>query len=295
MRTAVREKVKQKAVPASRVLALVPIALKAAYEDNCLGFAKGVAYSLLLSFFPVLASIAIILARTRADWMARTVSRFLSQALPPGADAAAMRFFTAVGSQPLLIPIITALLVSVWAASGAIVTFMQGFRVAYHIPAGRSLVWERVVSMLLVISAAIPLIGASVFLMLGSNAERALVTWAGLLPAGAELTGWISFGAKLARYLITLGSAAAGALFLYYFGPNRRQRLRFVWPGAVLASITWFGATLIFGWYVRNLGNYNLMYGSFAAAILLLVWMYVLAVIAFIGCELNVAWEKQAR
>ena len=276
-------------------MALFPRALKAAYRNNCLGFSKGVAYSLLLSFFPVLASVAVILARTRADWMARTVVRFLAQALPPGADAAAMRYFAAVGREPLLMPVVTAVLLSVWAASGAIVTFMQGFRVAYHIPAGRSLVWERAVAMLLVISAAIPLTGASVFLMLGSHAERALVTWAGLLPSGAELTGWISFGAKMARYAIALCAAAAGAVFLYYFGPNRRQRLRYVWPGAATASVAWFAATLLFGWYVRNLGNYNLMYGSIAAAILLLVWMYVLAVVAFVGCEINVAWEKQAR
>lgn len=295
MRAAVRESLKQTTLPAARALSLFSSALKAAYEHNCLGFAKGVAYSLLLSFFPVLASVAVILARTRASWMARTVVRFLAQALPPGADAAAMRYFVAVGREPLLMPVATAVLLSVWAASGAIVTFMQGFRVAYHIPAGRPLVWERAVAMLLVISAAIPLTGASVFLMLGSHAERALVTWAGLLPSGAELTGWISFGAKMARYAIALCAAAAGALFLYYFGPNRRQRLRYVWPGAAVASLAWFVATLLFGWYVRTLGGYNLMYGSIAAAILLLVWMYVLAVIAFVGGEINVAWEKQAR
>jgi membrane protein len=56
----------------------------------------------------------------------------------------------------------------------------------------------------------------------------------------------------------------------------------------------WLGSTLGFAWYVRNIANYNVMYGSIAAAILLLVWMYVLAVIAFIGCEFNAVYERAA-
>jgi membrane protein len=68
-----------------------------------------------------------------------------------------------------------------------------------------------------------------------------------------------------------------------------------VWPGAVLATALWFATTLLFAWYVRNIANYNVMYGSIAAVIALLVWMYLLALIAFIGCEFNVEWEKMDR
>jgi membrane protein len=50
-----------------------------------------------------------------------------------------------------------------------------------------------------------------------------------------------------------------------------------------------------FGWYVRNIAKYNVMYGSVGAGIALLVWMYLLAAIALIGCEFNAEYERSAR
>jgi membrane protein len=56
--------------------------------------------------------------------------------------------------------------------------------------------------------------------------------------------------------------------------------------------VLWLVATQIFGWYVRYLANYNVLYGSIAAVIALVVWMYVLAVVTLVGCEFNVAVEN---
>ena len=79
---------------------------------------------------------------------------------------------------------------------------------------------------------------------------------------------------------------------LYYFGPSRPQRWRFMWPGAMLATVLWLAATSGFGWYVRNIAHYNVLYGSVGAALALLVWMYLLAAIALIGCEFNAVYER---
>jgi membrane protein len=62
----------------------------------------------------------------------------------------------------------------------------------------------------------------------------------------------------------------------------------------MLASSGWLLATMGFGWYVRNIGHYNVMYGSVGAGIALLVWMYLMAVIALIGCEFNAEYERSA-
>jgi membrane protein len=82
---------------------------------------------------------------------------------------------------------------------------------------------------------------------------------------------------------------------LYYFGPYRAQRWKAVWPGSVVATVLWLGATWSFGWYVRNLANYNVMYGSIGTGIALLVWMYLMAAIAMIGCEFNAELERMRR
>jgi membrane protein len=96
----------------------------------------------------------------------------------------------------------------------------------------------------------------------------------------------------MARYGVALVTTVAVTSILYYFGPYRKQRWRFVLPGAMLATVLWLLATSGFAWYVRNIGNYNLMYGSVGAGIALLVWMYLMAAIALIGCEFNALYER---
>ena len=71
-----------------------------------------------------------------------------------------------------------------------------------------------------------------------------------------------------------------------------RGRKSKVMPGAILATILWMLATLGFGWYVRNITNYNLLYGSVGTSIALLSWMYIIALIGLIGCEFNAEAER---
>jgi membrane protein len=51
-------------------------------------------------------------------------------------------------------------------------------------------------------------------------------------------------------------------------------------------------ATAGFSWYVGHVANYNIFYGSLVSAIVLLVWLYLIAVIAMIGCEFNAERER---
>jgi membrane protein len=261
-----------------------------AYQHDCLGTAKGAAYSALLTCFPLLATIATILVHTRADFVSGEISRFLSKILPPGTHRLVFEYFTTRGAQPFFIPL-TGMLVSVWAASGVTVSLMEAFNIAYNVPAGRPLVRQRIVALLLVLSAAIPTLAASILILFGVRAERWLVQALGLLPAGADLRGGVLVLGSLMRYAIALGAIGLGAAILYRYGPNRPQRWSRVWPGAVLATSLWLAATLLFGWYARHIANYNVVYGSVAGVILLLVWMYMLAVIALIGCEFNAQCE----
>jgi membrane protein len=128
--------------------------------------------------------------------------------------------------------------------------------------------------------------------LFGSRAEQWIVGWLGLVPAGQDLRGWVSVIGGAVRYFIALCAIVLGACILYFIGPNRPQRWSRVWPGAVAATILWLVSTSAFAWYARHLAHYNVLYGSIATVILLLVWMYVLAIIAFIGCEFNAAFEK---
>jgi membrane protein len=261
------------------------------FNDGGIATAKSAAYSALLSFFPLLATAATMLVHTRADFAYRQISTFLSQALPPHTQETVFRYFADRGNQPALWPV-TGFLVSLWAASGFMVSLIEGFRAAYKIPSGRSFLRERAVAVMLVLLAAAPAVVASVLVLFGRRAEHWAVHKLGLLPSGVDLQGWVRVIGAAARWGIGLAAIAAATAILYFYGPNRKQRWHSVWPGALVATGLWLGATMSFGWYVRNIGNYNVLYGSIATAILLLVWMYLLAIIALFGCEFNAHYEK---
>jgi len=91
----------------------------AAFDDGCLGIAKGAAYSALLSFFPVLASAATILVQTRAEFVSHFLEDTLDQIVPPGSETLVMQQFRVTGARPVSL-LIAAFAISVWAASGVV-------------------------------------------------------------------------------------------------------------------------------------------------------------------------------
>lgn len=265
----------------------------AAFDDGCLAIAKGAAYSALLSFFPVLTSAATILVQTRAEFVSKTLEDALSQIVPPGTEDLVVQQFRVTGARPVSL-LVVAGIISVWAASGVIKSLMDGFQAIYRIPRDRGFLAEQAVSIALVLASVFPLLFATVLVVFGGVVENSVLHWMKvdpMLTPLSELTRAVSRGA---RYLVAFVATVSVTSMLYFFGPYRSQRWRYVWPGAVLATVLWLLATAGFGWYVRNIGHYNVMYGSIGAGIALLVWMYLMAVIALIGCEFNAEYERAA-
>jgi membrane protein len=263
----------------------------AAFDDNCLGIAKGAAYSALLSFFPVLTSAAAILVQTRASFVSGLLESALSEIVPPGSEDLVVQQFRATGARPLLLLIVAAA-ISLWAASGVIKSLIEGFHAAYRVPRDRGIIRGSAVAIALVLLASVPLLAASVLVLFGGQIERAAMDWFKGDSLLTPLTGAWEILSRVTRYGLAFVTTVTVTALLYYYGPYRQQRWRYVWPGAILATLLWLGATSGFAWYVRNIGHYNVMYGSVGAGIALLVWMYVLAIIALIGCEFNAEFER---
>lgn len=266
-----------------------------AYRDNVFGIAKGAAYSALLSFFPVLTTLTALLVQANASRVSASLAALVFQVVPPGTEEIVRWNFTERGSRPVSL-LVAAGLLSIWAASGVMLSLMEGFRAAYRIPKSRSFLRQRGVAAVLVFCAAIPVIVASAMVVFGARIERYVLTKTGLLTEGERLAGWISLGVLSLRVTVAIAAIVSGTCALYRLGPNPPRPLRTVWRGALLAAVLWWITTTGFAWYVRNIANYNVLYGSVGAVIALLVWMYLLSVSALIGCEYNAQHDRfQAR
>jgi membrane protein len=265
-------------------------AFQATYQDGSFGTAKGAAYSALLAFFPVLTTLAAVLVQANADSVARTTARLLYDVIPPGTEDVVRALFTVKGRRPTTL-LVGAVVLSVWASSGVMMSLMEGFRAVYRIPSGRSFIKERAVAMWLVLVAAIPLLGASALIVIGNRARRSFVSWLGL-TRGDDLGGWVALGGQIFSLGIALIAIVIVMALVYYVGPNRKQIFRRVFPGAVLATVLWLLSTLAVGWYLRDIANYNVLYGGVGAGLALLVWSYILCVITLFGCAYNAVGER---
>ncbi|MDP9114845.1 MAG: YihY/virulence factor BrkB family protein [Acidobacteriota bacterium] len=277
---------------ATRFWSRLRAAFQVSYEENCFGIAKGAAYSSLLAFFPVITAIAAVLVQANADAVARTIARLLYDVMPPGTEDVVRALFTVKGRRPTML-LIGAVVTAVWAGSGVMMSLQEGFQAIYQIPGGRSFVKERAVAMWLVLTSAIPLLGASALIVFGNRTRRYLIEWLGLTRGDDDLRGWVTLGGQAISFAIALFAIVIVMALVYYFGPNRRQSFRGVFPGAILATVLWLISTLAVAWYLRDIANYNVLYGGVGAGLALLVWSYVLSVITLFGCAYNAVYERR--
>ena len=275
----------------------------AAYEDSCFSIAKGAAYSFLLSLFPVLTALTSLLIQARAQSVVHVMATFLAQVVPPGTEEIILSRLRSRGTRPISLPL-AAFILSLWGGSGAMMSLMEGFQAAYRIPSGRPFLKQRAMGIFLVFIAAVPAVAASALIIFGNHSEQAIVQWIGVSRDGLELSAPVEALWRIARYVVAFLTTTFVTGLLYYFGPNYRpepesapefgaSRFMRVWPGAILATVLWMAATAGFAWYVRNrIANYNIFYGSIGAVIVLLIWLYLIACIALVGCEFNAERER---
>jgi len=261
------------------------------YDENGLAISKGAAYSALLSFFPVLTTIATLLVQARAPAVSEILSKFLTEVVPPGAQELVLTRFVVEGERPPLL-LIGATLLSLYAASGVMLSLMEGFNAIYHVPVSQHWAKQRLVAAVLVFAAALPAVGASALMLLGNRTEHYVIETFGGFLAGEQIAGGLLLIGQIVRSLIAVGAVAVVTALLYKIGPNRAQPWARIWRGAIVAAVLWFLITVGFSWYVRNLANYNVMYGSVATVVALIVWMYILSAVILYGCAFNAEWEK---
>lgn len=265
-----------------------------AYTRNCFSIAKGAAYSGLLALFPALSGAAAVLVQIQAGPVQELLASFLAEILPPGTEELVLTRFASSGQKPVTL-LVTAVGLAVYAASGLMMSLMEGFNSVYRVEHGRPFLRQRAVAALLVFGTAVPAVAASSLVLFGTRTETNVIQWLQGVPEGVPLARGVLWAGYIARYLVSFGTVVLTTMLLYWVGPYRRQRWRRVYPGAVVATVLWLGATIVFAWYVRNLANYNVMYGSLGTVIALLVWMYVMAAIACVGCAYNAVIERSQR
>jgi membrane protein len=100
---------------------------------------------------------------------------------------------------------------------------------------------------------------------------------------------------QVTRYGLALLLLLAIVAVIYHFGPNIRQRWRFVTPGSVFTVGVWLLLGVAFRIYVDHFGRYGEMYGAVGGVIVLLFFFYLDALVLLVGAEINSEIDSIAR
>jgi membrane protein len=253
-----------------------------AFQHGQFMVAKGAAYSSILTLFPAFLVVASALeASHNTEGFLQQIAGAIGWVLPPGSRSAALTFFQSKQHHATRI-IYSASVVTLLAASGVMISWMDGFRRAYSMANTWGFWKERAIALYLVLLALIPLGFATLLVAFGDQVENWVQAETMHLFKPVVLLAW-----DAGRWVIALLTAIAIMALMYHHGMPKTQSWRRVLPGAVMAGVLWFPATLLFGWYVKDYATYNVVYGPLSAAIALLVWFYIVSVIVLLGAEMN--------
>jgi membrane protein len=252
-----------------------------AFEHDAFGIAKASAYSSIFTFFPALLVLGSVVATiNRGEVYLREISYALGTILPAGSSTA-LSYLRGSADRPVGLLITTSLL-TIWSASGVIISWMDGFRRAYQLPKTWGLVQERLIAISLVFMAGLPLSFATILVAFGSRIEMRI-----LFLLGHEFGPLILLLWGAIRWTIAILTSIAVIQLIYHNAVPRTQPWHSVLPGAVLSTAMWLLSSALFGWYLQHYTDYSVIYGSLGVGIALLVWMYLISLVVLMGAEFN--------
>jgi membrane protein len=265
---------------------VVKSVVKEFIDDEMPTFAAALAYQMLFSLFPFLLILIALVGFLHLPefftWLQQQAALFLPEDAMKQVNPVIEQMQKEQGG---LLSI--GILVALWSSSSGVRSIMTAFNAAYDVDETRPL-WKRLIlSVIYTIGLAGLLLTAAGLMVTGPQVMQWLADLLGFEQLFVSLWVWLRW--PLAVFLMMLSVA-----MLYYLVPDVKQRFRFITPGSVFAVLAWIGASLGFGFYVKNFGNYNAMYGSIGAIIVLLLYMYISAAVLLFGAELNAVLEHRS-
>jgi membrane protein len=263
-------------------------AVKGAKRDAITDLAAALAYYGFLAIPAVLLVVVGVFSRTAgtetiASLIARLEGVVPEEALTLIQDSLTRATQNRNGG---LVLIVVGLLLALWTAIGAMNALMRGLNRVFECEETRGFVRQKLTGL-----------GMLVCVLLGLGLTLGLLV---LGPVLADRLGkavdqeqafdWIWWTVQWPILLLGLLIAFGGILYL---GPNvELRRFRFFTLGAVVAIVIWLVASGLFAFYASRFGSYNKAWGSLAAVVIMLTWLWLSALALLFGAEINAEAER---
>lgn len=249
---------------------------------RCTMLSQAIAFNLFLAFFPtLLLAVAIATSRLGSHTDLLDLITNFTRYLPPGSRQIVSEFLIKRGPQAWKWAVL-GWAGTIIAGSQVMKLIMHGIQIIYDDTDIPGFVHRQLRALLLLFATIAPLLIAAVLGVFG----RPLRRWiADRLGQAHPFHGLWTLFFPVAAFVLSL----AALIMIYHVARPHKTGLREVVPGAVVATLLWWLADILFGFYVKRV-PYSIVYGGLAAVIGLLIWMNLSAIIIFLGA----AWNAEA-
>jgi membrane protein len=246
--------------------------------------AAGLTYYSLMSLFPALLFGVAALGFFGQAGLITDAAEYLRKAGAPAStvDAVTSALESAQSQRgTAFTALIVAIATSLYGASGAFGAVGRALNVVWRVQEGRGFVSKKLHDVGWTALLLILIVVIFVLIFLGGDVANDLLGVIGLGDTAASV--WM-----VVRWPAALVFAMLVYAIVYYAAPNVEvPRFQFITPGAVVGVVAWILASAGFFFYVANFSSYSATYGAFAAAVILLVWLWLTNVVLLLGAELN--------
>jgi len=256
-------------------------------EDNLSDWAAALTYYGVLSIFPGLLVLASVLGL-----MGQSVKKSLLDNLTQIAPGSVKDVLTGTidsaqqGRSFAGVVAIIGLLAAVWSASGYVGAFMRASNAVYDVPEGRP-IWKKLpIRLGITVATGVMLVLSSLIVVFSGRLAEQMGKAIGLGPAA--VTTW-----SILKWPVLVVLVSQMFALLYWASPNARPGgFRWISPGGILAVLLWLLASFGFAIYAANFSSYNKTYGTLAAVIIFLVWLWISNLAILLGLEFNFELER---
>jgi membrane protein len=269
-------------------VAIFKRAAKAANNDHITNLAAALAYYAFLAIPATLLLVAGVFGLVAGPNTVTTVMNKLNGVVPAQAMSlihdSLTRLTERQGTSISLIAVGGAL--ALWSLSGAMQNVMWALNAAYGRDESRGFVKRRLVAAAMAVLSLIAFGLVFGLLVLGPHISHWIGNAVGNTTA-VQIAWWV------AQWPILIGGLLLAFSVVLYLGPNvEHRRWQFVSLGAVVAVVILLVASGAFAFYVSRFGSYNKAWGSLAAVVVMLTWLWLSAVALLFGAEINAEAER---
>jgi membrane protein len=249
--------------------------------------ASAIAFSFFSAIFPFLLFVIIVIPYIPIEEFQADFLDFLNSILPPQTSEFFIdSIYKDMSSNTSGGLISTVFLLSIFLMANGVNAVFSGFETSYHKQLYRNIFKQYVYALgVALILAFLSLLTVAVFgyfqiyviqpIYEGITGENALESNSGL--------GWIIF----AKYIFFVIMVYVATATLYYFGTKEGRDTRFFSIGALLTTLLIILTSYLFGVYIDNFSQYNELFGSIGALLILLFYLWLNSNILLLGYELN--------